>query len=275
LRDNYDINAPLAGPGNVQAKRPYPDFSTITAYHSKSHSLYNSLVLKTQKRFSDGLAFLASYTWGKLLATGGIQHPGDLGSAPLRDPRNLEAEWGRDYFDVRQRFVASFMWQLPVGPGQRFGSDWSGALEQILAGWQVNGILTLQSGFPITPQLSFDNSNTGRLSDRPDVVGDPNDGPQTPDLWFNTAAFVLPERFSYGNAGKNIIEGPGTKQLDLSVFKQFKAKDVSVQLRFEFFNITNVTNFNQPNTTFGSPSFGVISSAGPARQTQFGVRLSF
>lgn len=275
LRQALDINAPPAGPGNVGARRPYPDFANITSYDNVARSLYNSFVVKAQKRFSGGLSFLSSYTLGKLLSTGGIQHPGDLGNAPIRDFRNLEAEWGRDYFDVRHRSVTSIVWMIPFGQDQRFGNNSPRALQHVLGNWQMNAILSLQSGFPLTPFLGYDNSNDGRTQDRPDVIGDPNGGPRTVGQWFDTSAFVAPAPFTYGNAGKNIIEGPGTRTLDLSLFKHIPLNKGSLQFRIETFNITNRTNFNQPGSTFGTGSFGVISSAGPARQVQLGLRYSF
>jgi hypothetical protein len=275
LRQALETNAPPAGPGSVAARRPFPTYSTITTYANVARSEYNSLSIKAQKRFSGGLSFLSSYTWGKLYSTGGIQHPGDLGNSPVRDFRNLEAEWGRDYFDVRHRSVSSIVWMLPFGRDQRFGSNWPSVVHQLLGNWQVNAIINLQSGFPLTPTLGYDNSNDGRTADRPNVIGDPNNGPRTVQQWFNTSAFVAPPQFTYGDADKNIIEGPGTKTLDLSFFKHIPVGKGSLQFRIETFNITNTVNFNQPGATFGTASFGVISGTGPARQTQLGLRYSF
>ena len=276
LRNAQNINAPVAGPGVLQAKRPYPAFSTITSYNNIGSSSYHSLFIESQKRFSGDLSFLASYTWAKLLSTGGIQDPGDLGAAPIRNPLDPNAEKGRDYFDVRHRFVGSYVWLLPVGKGRKVGHDWSGITEQLLGGWQINGILTLQSGYPITPILGFDNSNTGLLQDRPNLTGDPNKGPRTVERWFDTGVFVLPAQFSYGNSGKNIIEGPPTNTFDFSLFKNWRlVESVSLQFRAEFFNITNTPPFNPPGTTFGTGAFGVISSAGDPRQVQFGLKIIF
>jgi outer membrane receptor protein involved in Fe transport len=276
LPHQMNINQPPAGPGSLQSKRPFPAFSTINSYNSAAKSAYHSLSIKSQKRLSGGLAFLASYTWAKLLATGGIQHPGDLGNAPTRNPLDLNAEKGRDYFDVRNRFSGSFVWLLPFGKGQKFGSHWSSVIEHMLGGWQVNGILSLQSGLPITPVLGFDNSNTGSLQDRPNVTRDPNNGPRTVQKWFDTGAFELPPQFSYGNSGKNIIDGPPIKSFDFSVFKNWNiVEKISLQFRAEFFNLTNTPQFNPPGTTFGTASFGVISSAGDPRQIQFGLKLIF
>lgn len=276
LRNALNINAPTAGPGVLQSKRRWPAFAGITSYMSASKSSYQSLSMKAQKRFSGGLSFVASYTWAKLLSTGGIQDPGDLGFAPVRNPYNLNAEKGRDYFDIRHRFSGSFVWALPIGKGRRVGGHWSGVLEQILGGWQTNGILMLQSGFPITPVLGFDNSNTGNFQDRPNVIGNPNNGPRTVERWFDTSVFVLPPAYSYGNAGTNIITGPPDERIDFSLFKIFKIREgTSIQFRTEFFNFTNTPAFNNPGTTFGTGAFGVITSAGEPRQIQFGLKIIF
>src|SRR5690606_32006948 len=103
----------------------------------------------------------------------------------------------------------SVVWMLPFGRDQRFGSSWPAVVHHLLGNWQVNAIVNLQSGLPFTPTLGYDNSNDGRTADRPNLVGDPNSGPGTVQQWFNTSAFVAPAQFTYGDAGKNIIDGPG------------------------------------------------------------------
>jgi len=218
----------------------------------------------------------ASYTFSKLLDMGGINSDNDIGTALPRNPLNPNAEYGRSYFDSRHRFVSSFVWRLPVGRGQALGRQWPVALDQVLGGWQVNGILTSQTGLPVTPLLSFDNSNTGLGQDQPDCIANPNNGPRTTGQWFNTSAFALPVRYSYGNCGRNIITGPGITNLDFSAFKIFRLREnANLQFRSEFFNLLNHPSFNQPGTTFGTPSFGVISSALDPRIIQFALKLTF
>lgn len=274
---SQNINAPAAGPGTVQSKRPYPAFSTISSLNSLGASTYHSMVIKSQRRFSDGLAFLASYTWGKSLSTPAMHLVGDGASGEsIRNPLDPGAEKGRDVYDVRHRFVGSFIWHLPFGRGHRLGQSWPPLVDHFLGGWRVNGILTLMSGYGFTPQLGFDNANTGNNSARPDVLRNPNDGPKTVDQWFDTGAFTLPAQYSYGNAGKNIIDGPPTKTLDFSVFKEWRILEGSrLQFRTEFFNLTNTVNLDQPGATFGTSTFGVISSAGDPRQIQFALKLIF
>ncbi|HXN21697.1 MAG TPA: TonB-dependent receptor [Candidatus Dormibacteraeota bacterium] len=276
LYTSGNINAPTAGPGSLVSKRPFPAFSTITEISSAARSRYDSLFVRATKQFRGGLSFNFSYTWSKLLSTGGIQDRGDQGVALRRNPLDLNAEYGRDIFDAQHRFVGSYVWVLPVGKGKRFGRDWSGPLQQALGDWQVNGIIVLQSGLPITPRLAFDNSNTGNGLDRPDVAKNPNNGPRTVEKWFDISAFVLPARYSYGNAGRNIIDGPPIKTVDLSLIKLFTLTErVQLQFRVEFFNLFNHPNFDPPSTTFGTGTFGVISGAADPRQVQFGLRIVF
>ncbi len=276
LRNSQNINAPTAGPGALQSKRPYQAFSTITSYENIGSSNYNSGYVKLERRFKGGLTFQSSYTYAKLLDTGGIVQPGDLSDNLGRNPLRPQDERGRSFFDARHRFVASYVWQLPIGRGKAFGKDWSGPLDQILGQWQVNGIVTLQSGLPITPVLAIDNSNTGLFADRPDVVSNPNNGPKTVTKWFDTSAFALPAQYSYGNAGRNILDGPSIKTVDFSLFKGFAVTEaIRIEFRTEIFNLFNHPNFDPPGTTFGTSTFGVISSAGDSRQIQFGLKLLF
>jgi hypothetical protein len=276
LRNSQSINQPPAGPGAIDSRRPFPNFATITSYENIGMSNYESGYVKAEKHFSGGLGFLASYTYAKLLDTGGIVDPGDLSDTLGRNPLDPDAEYGRDYFDVRHRLVGSAVWELPVGKGQKLGDDWPGYLQQALGNWQVNGILTLQSGLPISPILGFDNSNTGNFQDRPDTVCNPNTGPRTIFEWFNTSCFALPAPYTYGDTGRNTIDGPPIKNLDISLFKNFVITETkSLQFRAEFFNSLNHPNFNPPGTTFGTPSFGVISSAADPRQIQFALKLLF
>jgi len=276
LRNSQAINSPPAGPGDIQSRRPFPAFTGITSYENIGSSNYQSGFVKAERRFRGGFGFLVSYTYAKLLDTGGIVDPGDLDDTLGRDPRNPNAEYGRDFFDARHRFVASYVWELPVGKGRRVGGNWPGYLQQTIGNWQVNGILTLQSGLPISPVLGFDNSNTGNFQDRPDTIGNPNDGPNSVTEWFNTGAFALPAPFTFGNTGRNTIDGPGIKTFDFSLFKNFSfSESKSLQFRAEFFNLLNHPNFDPPGVVFGTPSFGVIGGAADPREIQFALKFVF
>jgi len=276
LRNSQQIDSPPAGPGDIQSRRPFPAFSGISSYENIGTSNYQSGYLKAERQFRNGFGFLISYTYAKLLDIGGIVDPGDLDDTLGRDPRNPGAEYGRDFFDARQRFVASYVWELPVGKGRRLGGNWPGYLQQSIGNWQVNGIFTVQSGLPITPVLGFDNSNTGNFYDRPDTVGNPNNGPKKVTQWFNTSAFALPAPFTFGNTGRNTIDGPGIRTVDFSLFKNFVfSESKSLQFRAEFFNLLNHPNFDPPGVTFGTPSFGVIGGAADPREIQFALKFIF
>ena len=282
LRQNQDINAPFAGPftaafPDLQSKRRYPAFTGISSYNNIGKSTYHSGHIKLEKRFTGGLLLLASHTWAKLLSAGGILGSGDIGTSIGRNPLDPNAEKARSVFDARHRFAGSFVWVLPLGRGHAVGSNWSGWVEQVAGNWQVNGILIFQSGLPVTAGFPGDNSNTGLFQDRPDLIGDPNTGPKTVQAWFNTSAFIAPATpFSYGNAGRNLITVPGISQFDFSIFKNIDlTEQVRLQFRTEFFNITNHPNFDPPGGTFGTGTFGVISSADDARQIQFALKLLF
>lgn len=274
---NY--NQPLPGPGAIQARRPYPAFAAMNTVSSLGESRYDGLEMRLEKRFSDGLSFLASYTLSKSRdhASGS---GGAADSGVPQNNRDLEAEWGPSVFDVPQRFVFSAIYELPFGPGRRLLSDVDGITGKLLQGWQVNGIVTFQGGQPFTPVLGIDNSNTGQFQDRPDVVGDPYaPGPACPETrtancWVNPAAFALPAPFTFGNAGRNSLRGPGFKNIDLSFVKN-AGTGRQLQFRVEFFNLLNWINYDNPNRTALTPNFGRIFSAGPPRQVQLGARFIF
>jgi hypothetical protein len=160
----------------------------------------------------------------------------------------------------------------------------SGWVTTLLTGWETYGIITMQSGRPFTVALlpDIDNSGTGRsilgfgANDRPDVAASPDLSNRTPERWFNTAAFVFPARGTFGNAGRNIVDGPGYQNVNLSLVKNTQiVEKLNLQFRAEFFNLFNHPNFNLPDSFLGSPTFGRISSAREPRHIQFGVKLLF
>ena len=277
-----DLNQPA--PGTRQPNlRPNPLFDDITLIESRSSSNYHALQTKFQQRFDRGLSLLTAYTFGKSLddASGFFASAGDPNFP--QDSRNPRAEYGRSSFDVRHRFSTSFAWELPFGQGRRWLGD-RGALSSILGDMELQGIVTLQSGRPFTVALlpEFDNSNTGRstlgfgANDRPNLAGDPSLNDPSPDRWFNTSAFAVPPFGSFGNAGRNILEGPGYQNVNLGLLKHVRlSEEARLQLRAEAFNLFNRPNFNLPDAFVGSPTFGRIVSADSPRRCQFGVRLIF
>jgi len=229
------------------------------------------------------LSVLASYTWSQSIddASGFFTSAGDANYP--QDSYNLIAERGRSNFDVRNRFSLSYSYDLPVGRGHSFLGD-AGWVSSFLAGWQTHGIITMQTGRPFTVALlrEIDQSNTGRANlgfganDRPNVVGDAKVSRQTPEQWFNPAAFAFPAFGSFGNSGRNILDGPGLQNVNVSLVKQASLSErMNLQFRAEFFNFFNRPNFDLPDIFVGSPTFGRILSAQSPRHIQFGLKFLF
>jgi hypothetical protein len=263
--------------------RPVPQFDDINLIESRGNSNYHSLQVRFQQRLTRGLALLSSYTYAKSIddASNFFTSAGDPNFP--QDSQNLRLERGRSNFDVRHRLSTSFSYELPFGRGRRFLSD-EGFVTTLLSGFQFNGILTLQTGRPFTVALlsEIDNSNTGRstlgfgANDRPNVAGDPNATQRRPERWFNTAAFTFPPFGTFGNAGRNILDGPGYQNLNASLLKNTPLSErINLQLRLEAFNLFNHPNFNLPDNFLGSPTFGQILSARDPRHLQFGAKLLF
>ena len=277
---------PLSGAtiARRQALRPYPAYLNVTVMNPPLGSTkYQSVQVKLDRRFSQGLSFLVSYTLSKLTGDVGrnIIDFATIGGAPQgntmcgqnakfdrRSCRSIEPQ------DVRNQLVASTVYDLPFGKDRRFLSS-GGVLAGIVGGFRINGILTLRSGLPLVVR----GANNG-LADRPNLVGDPElpADDRSPARWFNTNAFVPPPPFTFGDTPRALsnVRGPGFASVDLGVTKNiaFNATN-NLQLRAEFFNLFNRVNFNQPNTNFLSGEFGQIVSALEGRRVQFGAKLYF
>jgi hypothetical protein len=185
-------------------------------------------------------------------------------------------EKGPSSFDHRNRFTANAVYDLPFARGAH------GLLHTLAGSWRASGILMLQSGAPFTVNLSSaaDVANIGLVGgnnlERPNLVGDPNAGPKTPQQWFNTSAFALPAQYAFGSAGRNDVVGPALENLDLSLQKEWISREnFTLQFRFDAFNTLNQPNFNLPGRIFGASNFGVITSAQDARELQFALKLAF
>ena len=265
-----DMNQPAASPVTPNL-RPNPLFADITLIESRASSRYNSLQVKYHQRFDTGLSALVSYTYGKSTddASGFFMSAGD----PNFPQNSLDpgAERSRSSFDVRHRFSASASWNLPFS-----GSAW-------LDDWQVQTIVTIQSGRPFTVAVhrDIDISNTGRSNlgfgnnDRPNVSGDPWLSDPTPERWFNTATFSMPTFGTFGNSGRNSVEGPGYSNINIGILKLVPIGAARLQLRLEMFNVFNRANYDLPDAFFGSPTFGQILSAGSPRRFQLGIKALF
>ena len=275
-----DINQaePSQMPVNL---RPNPFFADIISVESQARSAYDAIQVQFNGRMTRG-SVLAAYTLAESKddASGFFSSTGDPNFP--QDSNNPGAEFGRSGFDMRHRFTLSFSYELPFGPEQPFATQgWTAA---VFGNWQAAGVVTLQSGRPFTVALlsELDNSNTGRaalgfgFNDRPNVVGNPDIETPSADGWFDTEAFARPAFGSFGDAGRNILEGPGFANVNLALVKHAAiVGDARLQLRIEMFNLFNRVNLGLPDSFLGSPTFGQILSAGDARRTQLGIRLLF
>ena len=264
-----DMNQPKPSPAQVNL-RPNPLLGDITLIESRGTSKYNALQVKFQQRLDRGVSILSSYTLGKSEddASGFFASTGDPNFP--QDSNNPAAEYGRSSFDVRHRFSLSFSAELPF--------------RSFLSDMELQGIVTMQSGRPFTVALlpENDNSNTGRstlgfgANDRPNVSGVAKLDEPTADRWFNTQAFTMPAFGTFGNAGRNILDGPGYQNINLAVLKHVALPgEGRLQLRAEAFNLFNRANYNLPDAFLGSPTFGRVVSADSPRRCQFGVRWIF
>jgi hypothetical protein len=243
-------------------------------------SYYHALLFNVERKLEQGLRFKASYAFSKALATTDLGNFAFQGGTGVKgNPFTLgKTNKGRTEFDARHRLALSYIVELPFGRGKHWGSNWAGIVDVLLGGWQINGLTTISTGTPVDSSLGVDNAGTGGggADDRPNLVGDPNNSPKTPEQWFNTSAFVLGPAGQYGNAARNVITAPGINNFDFSIFKNFRfAERHALQFRAEFFNGFNHTQFDLPNTVFGTANFGRIFSAGDGRQIQFALKYSF
>ncbi len=283
LDNTYDYNQAIPGPGPIAQRRPLfsiaPGVVTANFNPTDGRANYHSLQASAEKRFSQGLSFLAAYTWSHSIDNVANQFGGAANGPLPQDPRFRNNDRGSSGFDLRHRFTTSANYELPIGKGKRV--DLNGFGNAILGGWQTNAIFTWQTGLPFTPVLATSVSNSG--GSRPDylrsaVLDDP-DRARWFDTSFNTAggAWATPAQFTYGNGGRNILYGPGRVNWDFSLFKNFPIGErFNIQFRSEFYNMLNTPQFGLPNATIGSPAAGTITGlSGNNRQIQFALRLSF
>lgn len=269
-----------------QLLRPFPQFTGFGAPDSTfGSSIYHSVQVRAEHRFSKGFSLLASYTGAKLIDDGQPGRFGFLGQVPgFQNNRNIRAERSLSSQEVPQRFVVSYVWDLPVGAGKRFLGDSQGVWAAFLGGWRISGISSFQSGIPLVLRTAT-NPTLGRLGSgglRPDNNGRSAKltGPSVKRLneFFDTSVFSQPPPFEFGNTARTLpdVRTPGFVNFDFSLSKNTRiAEGHMLQFRAEFFNLFNNTNFGAPGTTFGTPTFGVISSAAPARQVQFALKWIF
>jgi hypothetical protein len=286
--DNMPI---LPSPGTTtaaNARRPYPQLTAFTTIRWNGWATFNALTLKAERRFARGLSFETTYTWSK-----SIDDASDTGTTnnEYNLPKNSYApqlEKAPSSFDHRNRFTANLVYDLPIGKTS------NGFMRAAIAGWRASGLFAAQSGAPFTVNLSTAAGNepadVGLVNattnvERPNVTGNPNNGPHAASEWFNTAAFSLPQAFTFGSAGRNDVIGPSFVGLDVSLQKDFAlpVESSKLEFRFDTFNVFNHPNFNVPGriATFNSagqqtaPTFGVITSAQDPRELQFALEWIF
>ena len=276
-----DANQPPASPSPFNF-RPNPAFADITLIESRASSRYNALQLRFQQRAEASLSVLATYTYGKSTddASGFFTSAGDPNFP--QNSLDPEAEESRSSFDIRHKLSAAFSWPVPLGDGRRWFT--TGVVGAILSEMDLQVLYQFWSGRPFTVAVlpTIDVSNTGRsnlgfgYNDRPNVTGDPTLSKPTPEMWFNTGAFSFPTFGSFGDAPRNILEGPSYKNVNVALVKNvlFGLRS-RLQLRAEAFNIFNRTNFDLPDAFLGSPTFGQFLSAQSPRRFQFGVKYVF
>ncbi len=276
-------------------RRPFPAVDgLIDTLRANDFSNYNSLQVHLEKRLTHGLEFGASYTWSHGLDDASSASLGSLNNGDFRNQLYPWLEYGNADFDVRQRVTINYAYELPFGRGKMLGGNASGVLNQIIGNWQVAGITTAQTGnwFTITDSItnvstSDGGGTVGYYQVRPNVVGNPNGKPCVPGTLFNTCAFVDNSiYFTFGNAGRNIVRGPGLQDWDFSVFKIFPISEAKhLEFRSEFFNIWNHVNpllgptgaiSEEPVAVeFGTPEFGQAIAARDPRFIQFALKFYF
>lgn len=281
---------------SVDQRRLYADcnaagactFASVGQVSYSTNSTYHALQTTLSRRFRRGLAFSTSYWWSKSLDY--VSSMNVAGSAPrlvsgendiAQNPFNLRAEHGPSLFDAKHRWTANATWELPTAPGLQ------GVGRALLGNWQLNGIVNVSSGTPFTV---YDSRNvaqqgshpeiSGFSGSRPDVISDPNRGPRTVERWVSPAAFrrldAIREAGQFGNAGRNIVRGPGQAVVDLSLFKSWRVTErTQAQFRIEAFNVANHANFGIPVNDLVSPNFGRILDAGPPRVFQAALKILF
>jgi len=272
------LNVPTPAAGGVATRRPIPSMSQFNTIRWDGWATYHALTLKATHRMSKGLMFAANWTWSHSIDDAS-DPGGTLNEANLpQDVRDMSAEKADSSFDHRHRFVINFVYDIPLANRS------AGWMRAAFAEWQASGDYQIQSGAPFTVNVSTDVANVGSgPAQRPNMSGDPNNGPKTPNQWFNTTVFSPDTTpFTFGTAPRNAVVGPGLQEFDLALQKDFGLTErTKLQFRAEAFNLFNHPNFNVPNraVTFtngvANAAFGTISSAQDARLMQLALKLIF
>jgi hypothetical protein len=280
LAGSYNYNGAPPGPAaTLPARRPLPQYNTITLETPYAHSTYNGLNVQLEKRYSAGLTLSAAYTWSHSIDNVAELFGGSAGD--LQQTTDFNASRASSGFDVRARFVTSTVYELPFGKGRAMLNR-GGIVDAVLGGWQVTNVLSFQGGLPFSVTVSGAAQTLGAsdLSEwRANVVGDWHIPNPNQNLWFNPKAFAIPLTngvYTFGNSGRNILRGDGIGNLDAGLSKIFHITErIRMQFRWEVFNLSNSPQFANPASTVG-PNLGIISAqVNQPRQMQFSLRAIF
>ncbi len=272
LDRNYYNNTPLPGPGAIAARRPNPLFGQIRTVQNDETATYQGLSVVLRQRLMHGLSGLVNYTWSHTLDISGDSN----NSGTPMNPYNWKGDYGNSNWDIRHRFVAALLYDVP------FFATTNRMVKGVFSGWQMNGIITGQTGLPFNVSTGTDTANTAASGTyRPNLIGTPSSNCGDAHLTgcISPAAYALPPAgvYVYGNEGRNLLHGPGLVNVDYSLFKTLPIKErLRLQFRAELFNLFNHPNFNNPSSTFGTAAFGNITSTSTDnREIQFGLKLAF
>jgi hypothetical protein len=270
LDRSFFVNTPQPGPGPVDSRRPMAGFGYLRIIQNDLIANYEAATVILRQRLNRGLQASASYTWSR---TRDMADNGNISQDTMMNPFDIWADYGPSDWDVPHRFLATYIYDLPF-----FKQSKQPILKYVVSGWQVGGITTIESGRPMSVMIQGDRANTGRLGQRPDLVGtataDCGGGRLTNCIAAD--AFALPALYTYGNAPRNLLRGPGVVVTDVSLMKNVPLIGRGqFQVRVDISNVFNRPNFNNPNVTFGTANFGRTTSAQSMRQIVLGGKLLF
>jgi hypothetical protein len=274
----YNPNEVQPGPGTLESRRllqPLANLNNMLQCDPRNRSTFHAGTLKVQQRFSNGVQFLVSYTYGKALDYGGAAASGGGAVGNGQTVTNMNEWHGPSGYDTRHRAVISNVIELPFGNGRRWASSAGGILQGIIGGWQLAGITTLSTGRPFTVFLQT-GVNNGAPS-WPNRIGSGKLDDPSVGLWFNPADFVAPPANTYGNSGRGILYAPGHINVDASLSKRFSLVGHSnLEFRWDVFNVANHPGFGFPNANIGNPNAGRIANTiVDNRSMQFALKLNF
>jgi hypothetical protein len=271
----YDPNMPLAGTSALASRTPFPEIGIVTSWQDSDRSSYEAGAARISRR-AHGITFSASFTWSRSMDYGS-----EMGLGSPQNSRCLSAqcgEYGPSMFDVKYRTPLSFVYNLPFGKGEKFANT-GGVINQIVGGWQLSVVYTLQTGGPILSVISSDQANLGGVGPiHPNATGlsavlaNPS-----PAEWFNTKAFSLPTFGTFGDVARDTVRGPGKSKGDTTLARNFKIHEShTLQFRFEVYNFANHPNWGLPGWYLDKSSFGVITQTSASmRQIQFSMKYTF